>query len=210
MATVIDSLIVTLGLDDTEYKKNSAKAKKTTSEFQQQATRSTKERDSGERKLNNEQRKRQVEIDSRSKKQVDSMRTMRNEALKLAAVFIGGAGLIQFTANTINGAASLGFLSANLQMSTEDITAFQRASERAGGTAEGMTAQFRESVDTLAQLKLGFGPSAGLQAFFRFGGSSKDLQDGNTYLMARSKIIADMFAIDPGKAMLGQLSASGH
>ena len=52
------------------------------------------------------------------------------------------------------------------------------ASERAGGTQEGFTAQLKESVDSIAELSTGGGPNAGMQAFFRWGGSSKDLKDG--------------------------------
>ncbi|NKI68964.1 hypothetical protein GN109_05990 [Collimonas pratensis] len=87
-------------------------------------------------------------------------------------------------------------------MSTEQITAWQRAAERAGGTSAGMTAQLKESAAEIARLKSGMGASEGMQWFFRMGGSADDLKDGNTYLLARSKIIAGIFKTDPTKAAL--------
>lgn len=176
-ATVIDALMVTMGLDISGYKKNMDTAEKKRDDFERKSTES-------------------------SKHIKDGFAAIRNEVLLLGAAFTAGVGIKDFFSSTINNAANLGYLSASLSMTTEKITAYQRASERAGGSTEGMTAQLKESVDTLAQLKLGMGPSESLQWFFRMGGNSSDLQDGNTYLMARAKIIHDMFLIDPGKAAL--------
>lgn len=199
---VIDALLVTLGLDPADFNKNSAKAVKEAQALGQRINRTINDRNGQEARLDTAQKKRQKEAEERNKKTVDGFKTVRNEVIKLTGLFMAGVGIKDFFANTINGAANLGYLSANLSMSTERITAFQRASERAGGSTEGLTAQLKESVDTLAQLRLGMGPNEGLQWFFRLGGSSAELKDGNTYLMARAKIVQEMFAVDPGKAAL--------
>lgn len=177
MATVIDSLIVTLGLNATQFERGADRAERRQTTLENRTRNSTKAMAAG-------------------------FSAVRNEVLLLAAAFTAGVGIKDFFSSTINNAANLGYLSANLSMSTERISAMQHASERAGGSVDGMTAQLKESVDTLAQLKLGMGPNEGLQWFFRLGGSSSDLKDGNSYLMARSKIIHDMFQVDPGKAAL--------
>jgi hypothetical protein len=44
--------------------------------------------------------------------------------------------------------------------------------------------------------------SEGMKWFLRLGGNESDLKNGNTYLLARSKIIADMYKADPTKAAL--------
>lgn len=203
MATdIIDAFVATLGLDSTQFDKNAVKAKKTQQELAVQANKNSKDREGQDRKLSDSEKKYQKESEARAKSTKEGFAKVRNEVLLLVGAFTAGVGIKDFFSSTINTAANLGYLSANLGMTTERIQAYQRASERAGGTAEGMTAQLKESVDTLAQLKLGMGPSEGLQWFFRMGGSSSDLQNGNTYLMARSKIIHDMFQVDPGKAAL--------
>ena len=201
-ASIIDAFLVTMGMDTSNFDRNSAKTKKTQQDLANQSNRNTRDRETQNKKLSDAEKKRQKESEERAKKTVEGFKTVRNEVVKLATLFTAGMGFKSFVENTINGAASLGFLSANLRMTTEDISAWQHASERANGSASGMTAQFKESANTLAQLKLGFGASESLQSFFRFGGNSSDLKDGNAYLLARSKIVADMFAIDPGKAAL--------
>jgi hypothetical protein len=202
VADIIDAFMVTLGLDSSGYSVGQAKAKKATRDLEDQVVRSAKEREAQERKLAGEEKRRQHEADDRAKQSVENFKHVRNSVLSLAAIFTAGVGIKDFISNTIDNAASLGYLSANLSMTTEQLSAWQHASERAGGTAAGLTAQFKESAETLAALKSGLGPSEGLQWFFRMGGSSDDLKDGNTYLLARSKIIADLFKSDPSRAAL--------
>jgi hypothetical protein len=183
MATVIDSLVVTLGLDPKAFKTGSAQARtdlKATSD---------------------EAQKRAREMEQSGKVAAQYFSKIRNEALALLGVFTAGVGIKNFVENTIVGAASLGRLSQNLGISTERLSAWQRVAEDAGGTAEGMTAQLKESQKTIALFKMGQS-SESLQWFFRMGGKTSDLKDGNTYLMARSKIISEIFRTDPGRAQL--------
>lgn len=183
MATVIDSLVVTLGLDPKAFKAGSAQVRNELKSTSDEATKTAKE------------------MEIRGKQAAEFFSKIRNEALAMLAVFTAGVGLKNFVENTIVGAASLGRLSQNLGMSTERLSAWQRVAEDAGGTAEGMTAQLKESQKTVAQFKMGQS-SESLQWFFRMGGKTSDLKDGNTYLMARSKIISDIFKVDPGRAQL--------
>lgn len=188
---VIERLLVTLGLDSTNF---IAGIRGATSEQGRLTV--------AQRRASEEEKKRLQQQEAQTKRVTDNYRKMRNEVLALAAVFTAGVGIKNFISDTINGAVNLGYLAQNLGTSTERIKAFQLASERAGGSQEGLTEQLKESVDAIAELNTGGGPNAGMQAFFRWGGSSKDLKDGNSYLMARSKIIKDMFDVDPGRAAL--------
>lgn len=191
MPSVIDAFLVTLGLDSKAY-----------TEGVKQVNKADNELDAANKKRTTEEKRRAADRDRANKSGADGLRKVRNEVLALAAIFTAGTGIKDFITNTINSAVNLGYLSANLGMSTERIKAFQLASERAGGTQEGFTAQLKESVDAIAELSTGGGPNAGMQAFFRWGGSSKDLKDGNTYLLARSKIISELFKTDPGQAAI--------
>lgn len=181
MATVIDALVVSLGLDA----KGFLTGKK-------QATDATK-------KLSAEEAKAAKEIEARNKAMAESFKKVRNEALALLAVFTAGMGLKEFTEHTIGSAVNLGYMAKNLQMSTKDLSAWQRAAERAGGSAEGITQTLQDSQQQIAKFKLGQ-VSESIQWFLRFGGKTSDLQDGNKYLLARAKIVQDLFKVDPGRA----------
>ncbi|KAA1013033.1 hypothetical protein FVF58_09590 [Paraburkholderia panacisoli] len=108
-------------------------------------------------------------------------------------------GLKEFTQHTIGSAVQLGYMAKNLQMSTQELSAWQRAAERAGGSADGITSALQDSQQQIAKFRLGQVGDQ-MQAFFRFGGKTSDLKDGNSYLMARAQIVQRLFAVDPGRA----------
>jgi hypothetical protein len=172
---------VTLGFDLSAFKRGKAEAGAAT------------------KKLSAEELAAAKEIEARNKKAAESFRSIRNEVLALVAIFTAGVGIKQFTESTINSAVNLGYMAQNLQMSTRDLAAWQRAAERAGGSAEGITAALSASQNDISKLKFGQ-VTEGVQWFLRMGGSVKDLKDGNSYLLARARIISNMFKTDPGRA----------
>lgn len=200
--TVIDAFMTTLGLDGSHFKRGMKEAGDAQDKLDRNTKRTNRDREKAEQDAAKARERRQKQTDEQGKRTVDGYKKIRNELLAMGAVFTAGMGIKDFLVNTINSAANLGYLSQNLRMSTEDLTSWQRASERAGGSAEGIIAQLKESQDTLAQLKSGMGPNEGLQAFFRWGGNKDDIKDGNTYLLARARIIAEKFKEDPAQAGL--------
>lgn len=201
-ATIIDALLVTLGIDPRQFVKGAAEANKAQRGIADTSARTARDTDAHERRLAAARQARMQTANAQAKQMAAGIKVVRNEVLGLFALFTAGVGIKNFVENTINTAAGLGFLAANLKTSTEEITAWQRASERAGGSKEGIVKQLKESAAAIAALKSGMGPSDSMQWFFRMGGSSKDLQDGNSYLLARSKIIHGLFQVDPTKAAL--------
>lgn len=183
MATIIDALVVTFGLDTSQFKKEKGETTKATKQLTDAEKRSGKE------------------IEEANKRAGESFKKVRNEVLGLLAIFTAGMGLKNFTESTIASAANLGFMAKNLQMSTTELSAWQRAAERAGGSAEGITKALQDSQQTVAKFKIGQVDDSA-QAFLRWGGNANDLKDGNTYLLARSRIIHSMFEQDPARARL--------
>lgn len=182
-ATLIDSLVVGLGLEGRAFVSGSKTAmaafKATGKEAQATAN----------------------EIEARGKQAALFFSRLRNEALTFFAVFTAGVGLKDFIGNTISGAASLGRMSANLKMSTRELNAWQKANERAGGTSEGITAALKESQVESAKYGSGLTP-ANIQAFAKYGGNFDAYKDGNTYLLERSRIISELYAKSPARAAL--------
>lgn len=206
MANVVDALIVTLGLDAKQFKSESKKIDKSLKETSDSASRtgdsvkqSSEKGAKGLGAIAAKSKQTGAEMERAGKQGANAYAKVRNEVLSLLAVFTAGMGIKNFVANTITGAASLGRMAQNLDMSTKDLTAWQRAAERAGGTAEGITGQLQESANAVGQFRLGQS-NGGVQSFFAYGGKSEDLKDGNSYLLARSKIVADLYKTDKQRA----------
>lgn len=181
MANVIDALIVTLGLDAANFKKG------------------TKETTDALKKTSAESTKTSKEMEAWGKNAAAGLSKLRNEALGLLAVFTAGVGIKNFVENTITSTASLGRMSENLSMSAKDLAMWQLANKNAGGSVEGMTAQLKEAASEVAKFKMGQS-SDSAQWFYRMGGDPAELKDGNTYLLARAKIVSDLFKKDPTRA----------
>lgn len=191
MAQVIDAFIATFGLDADGFVDGANRVKQAEHEVRVVI----EQTDQLERRIDRER-------EERKKKETKAIKALKREALGLFAVFTAGRGIKNFIGDTISSTANLGYLAANLKTTTEDLNAWQRASERAGGSADGITEQFRESAEAIAALKSGLGPNEAMQWFFRLGGSSSDLKDGNAYLLARAQIVQDLFKQDPAQAAL--------
>ncbi|VVD90512.1 hypothetical protein PCO31110_01594 [Pandoraea communis] len=192
--TIVDALVITLGLDLSGFKKGKQDAAKITSEMTKEQIKALKKAESAAKKAAKEQE----EANKRAK---ESFTKLRNEVLALAAIFTGGVGIKNFIEETIGSAVNLGYMSKNLQMSTTDLAAWQNAARRAGSSAEGITAALSASQQEVAKFKIGQ-VTEGVQQFFRWGGNVSELKDGNTYLLARARIIQNMYRTDPGRARL--------
>jgi hypothetical protein len=118
MPTIIDSLIVTLGLDPSDFEKQAAEAQRALD----------KEKDAAV--------KRGKEIEAGSRKQREGFVSAKNELLGFLAVF-GGVGAIKsFATALIQGDAAAGRLSRNIGVTTEKIAAWQGVLRGAGGTTQ--------------------------------------------------------------------------
>lgn len=183
MSTIIDSLIVTLGLDSKDFEAGQKKTQQAFDKTRKDADKTAKE------------------LEQAGKQAAEFFTKVRNEALAFFAVLAVGSGLKSFVTDTIASASSLDRMSSNLDMSAKDLAEWQLAAKHAGGSAEGMVSQLRQSADDVAKFKMGLG-SDSLSWFYRMGGSTDQLKDGNTYLMARADIIKKIFDVDPNRAMV--------
>lgn len=201
MPTIIDQLLVTLGLDAADFEKGADKANAAQKKLGDQAGSTAKDVELQEKKLAAAQAARAKELEARAKQIAQGVSKIRNEALALFAAFTGGKSLIGFVENTITTAAGLDRMSANLGMSAKDLSTWQLAAKNAGGTAEGMSAQLKQAAGDIAAYKLGQGLSPALTVSLRFGVTSADLKDANSLLMAQADILKKMYADSPTEAM---------
>ncbi len=183
MATVIDALVVTLGLDAKAFKRGAAETDESLKHTRDESARTARD------------------MEARGKQAAMFFSKVRNEALALLAVFTAGMGIKNFVSSTVESTASLARLSGNLNMSAKDLAEWQLAAKNAGGSVEGITNQLKESADQVAKFKRGMAAET-LPAFFQFGGKVEDLKDGNAYLQARARIVADLYKTDRSRAAL--------
>ena len=207
MATIVDSLLVTLGLDVSGYKKGAKEVEKANKDVDGKTSKSRKKLSDEEKKLAEEQKKRAKEIDARNKAIAQSMNKIRNEALGLLGVFTAGMGIKNFIESTIDSGASLSRMSKNLGMAAKDLAAYKLANQMAGGSAEGMVAQLQEAAADVSSLQLGKGLTESAQNTLRYAAmygvsaSLDDMKDATTLLKKRADIIAAINKVSPTQAM---------
>lgn len=120
MATIIDSLLVTLGLDKSSYEKGRAEVKKGLKETGAEAEQTA------------------AKVKKSGKASADSFDAVAKSAAKFLAVIGGAYAIKRFAEQLIESSAALDRLSQNLGTSANTVSAWSNAAEQAGGTAEGL------------------------------------------------------------------------
>lgn len=119
MATVIDSLIVTLGLDNKDFQQGMKDTEKGLSDTRKNTDRVGKQ------------------IAASGKDAAEFFGHMQRSAIKFFAVLTAGRGLINFTRDVVTTGANLSRLSKNLNISADTMHRWGKASELNGGSMEG-------------------------------------------------------------------------
>ena len=139
MASIIDELIVTLGLD--------------ASKFQQGA----QEVDKGRK-----------QISASAKQMQDSLDGVERSMLKLVGVFAGfagAAGFVNWVGGLIKATAELGRLQETLGTTARDLYAWRQIGAQVGATADDITGSYQRMNEALNEYLTG---SGNLNAYFRY------------------------------------------
>lgn len=203
MATIIDALLVTLGLDASQFKKGAKEVEKEQDHLTKQAKRDSKERETIDRKRADAEKKRAKELQHQQKQTAESFSKIRNQVLSLAAVFTGGMGVLDFIRDTVTSSAALGRLSQNVGVSVNELAGWGLAAKNVGSSAEEMNAQFLKAAQTVGAYKMGT-PTAELEAFYKYGGSAnpKTFENAKSFLLAQSALLEHWNKVDPGRALI--------
>lgn len=162
MATVIDSLVVELGLDPKNFTKGQQEALASFKKTQEQAVSSGKE------------------IENQSKKSMEALGGIKTQALELFAVFTGGKGVVDFVTGLTHADSAVGRLSRSTGQSAETISKWQSAARIFGGDAASMAQSFTSLSDAFAGWKIGvISPLiADFRAISTAGGTIIDVNKG--------------------------------
>lgn len=146
MPTIIDSLLVKLGLDSSDFDKNK------------------KEVDKGLKGTGAEAEDTGKKFKKTGKEGSDSFENVRKSATKFLAIIGGTMAIKSFITQTIESSAALDRLSQNLNINASTISAWSNAQEIAGGTGDGL----QSTMDMLSksQTELQLTGQSGLIPYF--------------------------------------------
>lgn len=130
--TVIDQLVVTLGLDASKFTKGQKEALDAFKKTEEQAVKTGKN------------------VEKSGQQTVDVFDTLGRKVLGVATAFLSFGAIKQFVENANKADAAAGRLSKNLGMGIEQLTAWEGVARRFGSSNEDMDAAFR-SMQKLAQ-----------------------------------------------------------
>ena len=156
MATVIDSLLVELGLDASKFNDAQKKSIDSLRKFDEQSEKSNKASQRG------------------AKEMADGFDKAKNALISFGTAAIGIKSIQEFVVTAAKSNAHLGRTSALLNMSAKDLDAWGAAVETQGGSAEGFAQSMQNIAGGLSKFKDGIGGEEVVTALARLGIQSKN------------------------------------
>lgn len=136
MPTVIDSLVVELGLDPKKFTQGQKEALARFKELQEASRKGGKETEEAGRRI------------------MDGFTAIKREALGLFGAFFGGRGVKEFVSYITSVDAAAGRMSKTLGMSVSQLTAWQGVAKLTGGSAESITGSMQGLTDQINRFML--------------------------------------------------------
>lgn len=176
MATIIDSLVVTLGLDPSGFKKGQDEVKKGLNDTRKNANQTAKD------------------MEAAGKRAASFFGSIRTELLALVGVTLSAQGIKTFITSMTSDLMRLGIESRALDISAKSLDGWERAATAAGSSAEKMAGTLGSFQKVLTQIRTGGGQDDPLfGALASFGGTTGanfDYQNDNSEAIMR-KIAAN-------------------
>ncbi|MGC1062807.1 hypothetical protein WKH44_16015 [Pantoea agglomerans] len=175
MATIIDALVVTLGLDATGFKKGQKDVKGGLDDTRKQSEQTAKD------------------MEAAGKRAASFFGSIRTELLALVGVTLSVQGFKNFITGMTDNLQQLAVNSQSLDMSAKSLDGWQRAAEAADSSAEKITGTLSGFQNLLTQIRTGGGQDnplfAALSSFAGATGANFDYQNDNSEEVMRK--IAD-------------------
>lgn len=171
MPTIIDSLVVTLGLDSSGFKKGQTEVKKGLDDTRKNADQTAKD------------------MEAAGKRAASFFGSIRTELLALVGVTLSAQGIKTFITNMTSDLMRLGIESRALDISAKSLDGWERAAEAAGSTAERMAGTLGNFQKTLTNIRTGGGQDdplfGALASFAGATGANFDYQNDNAEKIMR-------------------------
>ncbi|MDR1311995.1 MAG: hypothetical protein LBK01_09050 [Burkholderiaceae bacterium] len=216
MATVIDSLVVELGMDPKDFMsavksiesslKGIEKSITGTSATTQKASDSMTE---GMKKSGAAAKRAAEDYKKLGKEVKDALGGIRNQMISLFALFTGTPAIKNFVVDTIEQSAALGRMSNNLGIATEKLMQYQKASRLAGAASDGLLNQLKANQKETSAVRTFGGNSNNMRETILAASMrhmsfipQRDAKDPEVLLRKQAEIIGAWYKEDPGQAQM--------
>lgn len=153
---IIDALVITLGLDNSGFKKGAKETKEGMDKVKADAAAAAKV------------------MQEQGKKAGEFFGNIRTELIALVGIGLSINSFKNLIVNTANSFAALGRASAPLNMSARELDAWQHSAMAFGGTAEGLTSSMQSLSDSIYAFSMGKGGEQAIATLRSLGISAKD------------------------------------
>lgn len=136
MPTIVDSLVVLLSLDPTQFTAGQKAALTSLGKTREEAGRTAKD------------------IEASGRKAAEGMAGLRREILSVGFALLGAAGVKEFVTNTIQTDASVTRLSHSLGIMPEKLGVWRKAVELSGGSADAFTGTVAGLISEFQKISL--------------------------------------------------------
>ena len=181
MASIIESLYITLGLDVSDFTKGKEKAldglKKVDSEqekLNQKSTKRTKSDDAEKKKAEVEDKKRSESSLKRGKEEQESFSKITESIVKFGAVMATVGMVKEFITSQVQTNAQLGRTSQLLNRSSKELNAWGAAAKTTGGDSAEFIGAIQNMQEGLAKAQVGLGGEEIVKTFSRIGYQAKN------------------------------------
>ncbi len=178
MPTVIDSLIVTLGLDPSGFKKGQKEAAQALLQSKQNFERTGRD------------------IEHRAKSMSEFMGALRGNVLLMFAALTGGRGLKQFMTDVTQSNAALGRMAPLVGTTARELSKWQGAVTSLGGDAKGVAGSIAALDRALVDISLVPSDNPALLPYLRALGVS--LQGANGKIKTATQLLPELNAAVQG------------
>lgn len=182
MATVIDALVVELGLDPSKFTKGLKEALEAAAKGKDALGKGGKE------------------IEAGVKSMTETFSKLRDNVLGLAVLFTGGLGIKEFVKSVTNSDVAVGRLAQVTGESTHAISLWRNAGILAGGTGDSFTNILHTMTRGMAQLQR-TGTSELIPVFRELGIDISKFNDASQLTLAVIQAIQDQ-KVDPARGEL--------
>ena len=166
MATIIDALVVTLGLDSSGFNKGRKEVGEGLDETRDNADRTAKD------------------MEAAGKRAASFFGSIKTELLALVGITLSAQGIKKFVTSMTSDLVRLGVESRSLDMSSKALDGWERSAEAAGSSADRITGNLQALQNVLTQIRTGGGqddPLFGALANFSGAtGANFDYQNDNS------------------------------
>lgn len=165
MPTIIDSLLIELGLDSTKLKKGTKEAGESLKKFDEQQQKTTKNTEAG------------------AKDVAEGFTKVGGALLALSAIYGGVRTFSQLVSETSKSNAALGRTSRLLGINNTELKAWESTVKAAGGSADDFSSVMQGLQSNIASFKLGVGGEGVMIELAKLGLQGEAMQTGSVNLL---------------------------